>query len=544
MKKKLLFLSVFTVLASLANAQYIINTIAGNGVQGYTGDGVQATTTALNYTEGVARDATGNIYIGDWSNYRIRLVNTNGIISTIAGTGVSGYSGDGGQATAAQVSNTMGVCTDALGNVYIADEFNSRIRKINTSGVISTVVGTATAGFSGDGGQATAAEIDFPLDVVTDGANNIYITDYNSRIRMVNVATGVIKTVVGNGVFTYAGDGGPALSASIAQPWGIWVNGTGSTIYIADTYNQRLRKATVGGNIVLVAGNGTVGFGGDGGPATAAMLNYLTGVYLDGGGNAFVADIYNERVRKVTPAGIISSVAGNGVQSFSGDGGPATAAELNDLRQLVMDPAGNVYIGDLFNNRIRKLTNTVLPITLLSFDAEYQASSNTVPLTWTTASETNNKVFTIEKQADGDNWQTVATVAGAGNSTQSINYSAIDNNPIPGTSYYRLMQTDYDGHYTYSDIKAVNIPENYFVDIYPNPLRDNLSLKYNSITTNPVTISVVDITGAEVIRAYNLNNVQAGMNNISVNTAFLNKGMYFLVVNNGTHTYYKKFIKQ
>jgi len=544
MKRTVLFLSAFIAFASFSNAQYIINTIAGNGVQGYTGDGVQATTTALNYTEGVARDATGNIYIGDWSNYRIRKVNTSGIISTLTGTGVSGYSGDGGQATAAQVSNTMGVCVDGIGNVYIADEFNSRIRKINTNGIISTVVGTATAGFSGDGGQATAAEIDFPLDVVTDGANNIYITDYNSRVRMVNITTGIINTIVGNGVYSYAGDGGPATACSIAQPWGIYVNSTGTTVWIADTYNQRLRKAAIGGNIVLLAGNGTVGFGGDGGPATAAMLNYLTGVYIDAGGNAFVADIYNERVRKVTPAGIISSVAGNGVQSFSGDGGPATAAELNDLRQLVMDPAGNVYIGDLFNNRIRKLTNQVLPITLLSFDAEYQISTNTVPLTWTTATETNNKQFTIEKQTNGDNWETVATVAGAGNSSQAQNYSALDENPTPGTAYYRLMQTDYDGNYTYSDIKEVTIPESNFVGIYPNPLHDNLTLHYNSTTTDPVNIRVVDITGAEVIHEYSVNNVQAGMNNVSVNTSLLSKGMYILVVINGTHTYYEKFIKQ
>ena len=186
-----------------------------------------------------------------------------------------------------------------------------------------------------------------------------------------------------------------------------------------------------------------------------------------------------------------------------------------------------------------------MPITLVSFGAEYQVSSNNVLLNWRTASETNNKLFTIEKQlSEGDYWQTVATVPGAGNSTVTLNYSALDENPSPGISYYRLMQTDYDGNYTYSDIQPVNIPENNFVEVYPNPLRDNLNLNYNSKGTEPVSIRIIDIMGAEIVPSYTINNVQMGMNKFSINTSSFSKGMYFLLINNGTHTYFEKFVKQ
>jgi RHS repeat-associated protein len=335
-----------------------INTIAGNGTNnGYNGDGELATSAELTPAGGVAVDSAGNIYIADFHNQRIRKVTVStGDISTVAGNGTAGYSGDGGSAISAELQGPSGVALDSAGNIYIADEQNNRIRKVTVStGYISTVAGTGTAGYSGDGGAAISAKLNVPYGVAVDSAGNIYIADEgNNRIRKVT-STGAISTVAGNGTAGYLGDGGAATSAELYDPFGVGVDGAGN-IYIADFANNRIREVTAStGYISTVAGNGTAGFSGDGGAAISAELNYPIGVAVDSAGNIYITDGQNERIRKVAGStGTISTIAGNGIAGYLGDGGAATSSELNGPTGVAVD-ASDIYITDAGNNRIRSV---------------------------------------------------------------------------------------------------------------------------------------------------------------------------------------------
>ena len=330
----------------------VITTFAGTGTVGYNGDGGPASAAWLNRPYGVAVDGSGNLYIADTFNQRIRKVDTAGVITTFAGTGTTGYSGDGSAATAARISGPNGVAVDGSGNIYIADTFNYRVRKVDTAGVITTVAGTGTAGYSGDGSAATAARISGPNGVAVDGSGNIYASDAsNNRIRKVDAATGNISTAAGGGSI---GDGGAAVSARLNFPYGAALDRAGN-IYIADTDNQRIRKVDTAGVITTVAGTGTDGDGGDGGPAASAQLNYPRSVALDAAGNLYIADRDNHRIRKVDTAGNISTAAGTGTPGRGGDGGPADAAQLRFPSGAALDTAGNIYIADTFNQRIRKV---------------------------------------------------------------------------------------------------------------------------------------------------------------------------------------------
>jgi sugar lactone lactonase YvrE len=329
-----------------------LSVIAGSGAQGFGGDGGPATSAHLSYPVGVAVDGAGNLFIADLQNNRIRKVSPVGIITTVAGT-TFGFSGDGGAATSAQLVHPEGVAVDGAGNLFIADTFNQCIRKVGSDGIITTVAGTGVSGFSGDGGAATSAQLVNPWGVAVDGAGNLFIADSgNNRIRKVTAA-GIITTVAGT-TLGFSGDGGAATSAQLVNPWGVAVDGAGN-LFIADTSNNRIRKVTVDGIITTVAGTGTRGFSGDGGPATSAQLSVPEGVAVDGAGNLFIAEFNNQRIRKVTAAGIITTVAGTGISGFSGDGGPATSARSSSANGVVVDGAGNLFIAD-GNNRIRKVT--------------------------------------------------------------------------------------------------------------------------------------------------------------------------------------------
>jgi sugar lactone lactonase YvrE len=333
----------------------VITTVAGNGERGFSGDGGPATSGSLNFPCGVALGAAGNMYIADYYNNRTREVSTSGTINTVAGTGAPQFYGDGGPATSASLHGPKGVALDGAGNLYIADYFNNRIRKVGLSGIISTVAGNGTQGFSGDGGPATSASLSYPAGVAVDAAGNLYIGDtYNHRIRNVT-PSGNISTVAGNGTQGFSGDGGPGTGAALYQPMGVAVD-TAGNLYIADYANCRIRKVTPSGTITTVAGNGSWGFSGDGGPATNGSLSGPAGLAVDAAGNLYVADTNNNRMRKVTPSGIISTVAGNGIQGFSGDGGPATSASLYQPVGVAVDATGNLYIADWINCRIRKVS--------------------------------------------------------------------------------------------------------------------------------------------------------------------------------------------
>lgn len=337
-----------------AYTQGIISTVAGTGTAGFSGDGGSATSAQLNEPGGVDVDPAGNLYIADFLNNRVRKVTPGGVITTIAGTGTAGFSGDGGNATAAQLSFPSAVEVGTDGYIYIADTSNHRIRRIAPNGIITTLAGIGTGGFSGDGGTAITAELWFPLGVTRDAAGNVYVADtFNNRIRKINPG-GIISTVAGNGSETYGGDGGQATSASLRQPSSMVVD-TAGNLLIADRLNHRIRKVATNGIITTIAGNGTGGFSADGGSATAAALFYPSDIALDLYGNIFIADQGNNRIRKVTPGGIISTVAGNGTTGSGGDGGSATAAQLNIPVGVAVDGSTFIYVVDSLNYKIRRI---------------------------------------------------------------------------------------------------------------------------------------------------------------------------------------------
>jgi sugar lactone lactonase YvrE len=322
----------------------VLTLVAGNGTYGFSGDNGPATNAQLNGPVGVTLDSAGDLYIADQGNNCIRKV-SGGVITTVAGNGTLGFSGDNGPATNAQLNYPVGVAVDPAGNLYIADLENFRIRKVS-NGVITTVAGNGTAGFSGDNGPATNAQLNYPAGVAVDPAGNLYIADLeNFRIR--KVSNGVITTVAGNGTGGFSGDNGPAVSARL-DFGGVAVDPAGN-VYIADSGTSRIRKVS-NGVIATVAGNGTFGFSGDNGPATSAQLNGPSGVAVDSGGNLYIADVGNSRIRKVSN-GVITTVAGGGMQS--GDSGPATSAEMSGPAGVAVDSAGNLYIADTLDNRIR-----------------------------------------------------------------------------------------------------------------------------------------------------------------------------------------------
>ena len=367
----------------------VITTIAGNGTSAFGGDNGPAIGAQLSAPHGVTVDAAGNLYIADWGQ-RVRKV-SNGIITTIAGNGTQGFSGDGGPATSAELNYPNAIAIDSAGNLYIADESNNRIRRV-TNGIITTVAGTGTAGFDGDNIPAAGAELRAPLSVAVDSAGNLYIADTgNSRLREVSggvirtvvnglqplavavgisgnlyfsdfyqfsvhrVSAGVVSTIAGGGSFV--GDGGPAASGQLYLPYGVAVDSAGD-LYIADTDNNRIRKVSAG-VISTVAGNGVRGYGGDSGPAINAELDYPEGLVVDPSGNLYFTDSENNCVRKVS-GGVITTVVGNGSVGFSGDNGPAASAELNTPFGLALDSAGDLYIADFLNYRVRKVSNGVI----------------------------------------------------------------------------------------------------------------------------------------------------------------------------------------
>jgi trimeric autotransporter adhesin len=354
MKNNCLRLAVLIFLIAgthTAHAQ-IITTIAGNDTGGYNGDNIPAVSAQLYQPNDIAFDGTGNVYIVDGKNNRIRKINAAGIITTIAGTGIGGYNGDDMQATAAELNYPSSMTFDASSNMYITDDFNFRIRKINSTGIISTIAGTGSTGFSGDNGIATLANIGSCVGIVVDKTGDIYIDDGDyDRIRKIS-NSGIITTVAGNGFSVHSGDNGPATSSSLMEPNGLALDGSGN-LYFAEYSGSCIRKISTSGIITTVVGTGTAGYSGDGRPATSAELYYPTGVSIDNGGNFYISDGTSSVIRKVDPSGIISTIAGTGDGGYSGDGGPATLAQLKSPSIARADVSGNIYIADWANNRVR-----------------------------------------------------------------------------------------------------------------------------------------------------------------------------------------------
>ncbi|MGW0933127.1 NHL domain-containing protein [Streptomyces sp. NPDC002644] len=332
-----------------------ITTVAGTEDAGADGDVGPAVAARLDRPYGLAMDSTGTLYVSDHNNHRVCRITTDGRIRTVAGTGTAGFDGDHGPALSAQLDCPREVAVDRAGNLYIADSENHRIRKVTADGQIRTVAGTGTAGFSGDDGPAASAELNCPYGVAVDSTGTLYIADTdNHRVRQVT-PDGRIRTVAGTGTPGFSGDGSPAAAAQLNGPYGVAIDGAGD-LYITDADNHRVRKVAGDGTISTVVGTGTDGFSGDGGPATSARLDFPLGVVADHTGALYISDHNNHRVRKVAGDGTISTVAGTGTDGFSGDGGPATSAQLNYPFGLAVDCVGALYIADYVNDRVRKVT--------------------------------------------------------------------------------------------------------------------------------------------------------------------------------------------
>ena len=406
-----------------------ITTVAGTGTPGFSGDGGPAAGAQINGPFGVTVDSAGNLYIADTGNGVVRKVSPNGSISTVAGTGTLGYSGDGGPARNAWLNGPESVAVDAAGNLYIADTFNGRIRRVGADGIIATVAGVGSTGvYSGDGGPAQNAAVSLPTDVAVDRAGNLYIADFgNSKIRVVTsgvIATvvglgnsaplldgqtainvslegptgvtvdhagviyfveagigsgtglavgdykvwkvstaGLLTTLAGNGIPSFSGEASAATAAQLNSPSGVAV-GVGGVLYIADTLNQRVRALAPGGLLTTQAGNGTPGFNGDVILPRNALLNHPLGIAADALGNWYVADTANSRVREAQPGGNLFTIAGNGNASYFGDGGPAIRGSVNQPEGVAVDPLGNVYIADTLDHAVRMVTPDGIVTTL------------------------------------------------------------------------------------------------------------------------------------------------------------------------------------
>lgn len=337
-----------------AGAGGVIRTIAGTNQRGFSGDGGSAVSAAFFQPRSAAVSSDGTVYIADAFNHRVRRVSPGGEVMTLAGTGQATFSGDGGSAAAAALHFPQGVALDPTeATLYIADSANHRVRKVDlASGVIATAAGGAASGFGGDGGPATAAVLQDPKAVHAAPSGDLFIADSgNERIRRVDRG-GIITTFAGTGTLGFAGDGGPATDAQFDGPRGLAGDAAGN-LYVADDNNHRIRRIDPSGVITTVAGDGTGGFAGDGGPALSAQLNHPRGVAVDGRGVVYIVDSMNARVRMVDPAGVIGTVAGCGRQGFGGDGGPATVARLFEPRGVAVDAGGRLFVADTLNDRVR-----------------------------------------------------------------------------------------------------------------------------------------------------------------------------------------------
>jgi type IX secretion system substrate protein len=487
-----------------------ITTICGNGTPGDSGDGSLAISATIQYSGWGIIDVFGNYYFQQ-DNSKVRKINTAGIISTIAGTGIAGYGGDGFPASSAILRYPDNIATDTLGNIYIADNANSRIRKVDAvTGIISTFAGTGTSGFSGDGLPATSAELSAPYGLCSDHFGNIYVYDQTwSVIRKIN-ATGYISTIAGTpGIPGLTGDGGPATSAELTDVEDLYCDSRGN-IYLS---GANIRMITVSSGVIsLVAGVDTFGFSGDGGPATAAKMNIAKAITFSSNGLLYFADQKNNRIRMIDSFGIIHTVVGNGTQGFFGDGGKDTSSELYWPEGVAFDSCDNLYINDNSNLRIRKVTYPITPASITVSAPAIAAIGSTVTAT--------------------------AVVANAGTkySIDWMNHGTVfATTTVPTVTYTKTMPVDMITakitpnacHDTaLSESAKVSSPqEDYLppgmqsVSIYPNPANDVLHMDNLPASAGYRMLTVV---GAVVQQG----SLQQGDNSISIAT--LPRGMYLL----------------
>ena len=521
------------------NPSGVLSTVAGNGSILLNGDSIPATSALLS-PYALTEDRKGDIYIADPYNSLIRKQSSNGILTNIVGnTNGNFLISDGKPATFASLNTPLGLAIDSLGNLFISDQGNSRVRKVDSKGIITTVAGIDSnfnGGFSGDKGLASKAELNSPSGIALDRSGNLYIADsYNNRIRKVD-SKGIITTIAGNGYGSTVGDGGLAINAGIQNPSYIALDSKGN-VYFTDG-NNNVRVITTDGKINRLAGNGNAGYGGDGGKAVLASLNMPNGIAVSNSGDIYIADSYNNVIRKIGKDSIITTVAGNDTAGFAGDGSLATKAKLNFPYGLTIDSAGNLLIADAYNNRVRKVTPSTLPVLLNGFVAKANSSNSIITL-WSSATEINSSYFEVQHSANGVNFEYVGTVYAKGEGGSS--YQLVDNNPTEGINYYRIKMVDKNGSYTYTNVVNVSLNQaNYSLLLYPVPVKDNLIALIRNGKAELASVQIVDIYGKVILQKQI--QLGTGINKIMLNTASLAKGSYILVVR-GENVRQQQFVK-
>jgi sugar lactone lactonase YvrE len=468
----------------------IITTIAGNTSASSLGDGGLAFFALLDGPVDLAMDGNGNLFVCDKNHFRIRKIDTAAVISTIGGNGTLGFSGDGGPATAASI-HTSGITVDRHGNIYLGEYNGGRVRKITSAGNISTFAGTGVAGYTGDGGPASAAKISLPSYLAVDNSGNIYISCNNNCIRKVDTA-GIISTFAGTGTLGFSGDGGPALAAQISIPSGLAFDRAGN-LYFGDVQNQRIRKISTSGIISTIAGTGTFGYSGDGGPATAANLYYPGNIVLDSLGNIYVSFMLNNCIRKISATtGIISTIAGIGIRSYSGDGGLATRAGLDYPCGLAIDSTGNLYIGDYSNNRIRMISCIYVPNPGIITGIDSVCIGGNVNLTDTVSGGTWNSSNTAIATINAS-----GVVTGVAPGLVTLRY-VVSNSCGNDTAHFRLRVKRPED--CLSGIGSLQLIAN-GIHFYPNPNQGTFIAYLNSLSNDDALLTISDLLGQKVYQS-------------------------------------------
>ncbi len=540
--KKLGLLSILCLIASMATAQ-VIWTMAGTpNTSGNAGDGGLATAATLTSPSGITADGSGNVYVVDVSNHRVRKISPTGVITAFAGTGTSGFSGDGGQATAAKLNNPVGVAIDASGNVYITDLFNYRIRKVNTSGVISTIAGTGTLGTSGDGGAATSALLNEPAHLTIEySSGDLYFSDGESRVRKIAAATGTITAVAGTTTLGFSGNGGAATSANMNGVEGICLDA--NYIYITESVNLIVRKVDRStGIITAFAGTqGSSGYTGDGGAATSATFGVPREIKVDGSGNFFISDQGNQVIRKINSSGTISSYTSPG--SYSGEGVVPGSASIDYPAGIFIHSSGDMYITDQGSYSVRKISancpalagpnkhnqNTVCCGCTASSVAIGTPSVTNMTYSWTP----NTNLSSTSAAQPNSTWCSTAgtakiytvTVTNANCTSNTSTVSVITDpySPSGNNSCCRI------GHFPDEDI---TMPSNF--KAYPNPTNAQISI---SLYSSSDEVKIIDVTGRVV---YEMEKVDAG--EVTIDVSKYNRGIYFIIVKMGGKNEKQKII--
>lgn len=505
--------AVYLVLFAIVAKAQTISTFAGSAsaVGTYSGDGGAATSAGLDYPGAAVMDAAGNVYITDRDNHVVRKVNTSGIISTIAGNGTAGTSGDGGAATAAQISQPVGMTIDASGNLYVAEYGGHSIRKITPAGIISTVAGCGISGHTGDGGAATAAKLSYPTDVAVDAAGNMYISDYNfGYVRKVS-PSGTITSFAGGGS-SYA-DGIPATDAALWANNGVCVDAAGN-VYIADLNNNRICKVTPSGLCYTICGDGTAGYTGDGGAATAARTNMPAFVQVDQAGNLFFSDHSNHVIRRISTSGVITTVAGNGTVGNSGDGGAATAANLSLPAGLFISPTGDLYFCAQGYGLTKKVTATAIAITGASNICAGATTTFTAATPGAVWSSSNPSVATVNPAT--------GVVTGVSAGTATISY-------VMGLGFGTASITIDPCYLSVENISSNNAPL-----IYPNPSNGIFGIKLKE-QADKTEITIYDMLGKKVLSKTEYNTSLVILNDEGVPA-----GQYLIKIASGEKIYREK----